>query len=66
MSFHIHIINIVEVAKKLGSVMKNLKHLNDTYALSPLFNGIIRSKLENASIIWSSVHKPFQNQIEQI
>jgi hypothetical protein len=57
MSFHVHIANIVNNAyKRLGFAMRNSKHVNDAYALSFLFNGIVRSKLEYASIIWSPVH----------
>jgi hypothetical protein len=67
MSFHVHITNIVNDAyKRLGFIMINSKCLNDIYALSLLFNGIVRSKLEYASIIWFPVHKSYQNQIEQI
>jgi hypothetical protein len=67
MYFHVHIANIFNDAyKRLGFAMRNSQHLNDIHALSLLFNGIVRSKLEYASIIWSPVHKSYQNQIEQV
>jgi hypothetical protein len=61
MSFHVHIANIVKNAyKRVG-----FEKLISIYALSLPCNGIVRSKLEHASIIWSPVHKSYQNQIEQ-
>jgi hypothetical protein len=69
MSFHVHITNTAnDTYKRLDFIIRNSEHLNDKYiyALSLVFNGIVRSKVEYASIIWSPVHKSNQNQIEQI
>jgi len=67
MSFEKHTSQIVNDAyKKLGFIIRNAKCFNNIYCISVLYNSMVRSKLEYASVIWSPRYQSQQKRIEQI
>lgn len=67
LSFIPHIDNIVLKAfRMLGFVRRNTWHMNDTRAISALFNSYVRSLLEYNSLIWSPYHRCHIDKLERV
>lgn len=67
LSFNSYIeIVIGEAFKVLGFVIRNSKDFNNVLVLKILFNSLVRSKLEYASIIWAPYYVHYKLKIERV
>ncbi|XP_044757831.1 uncharacterized protein LOC123315985 [Coccinella septempunctata] len=66
-SFVPHIENTISSAfRTYGFIVRNSKYFLNTRTLISLFNSLIRSKLEYASIIWRPIYECHVNRLEAV
>ena len=67
LSFNLHVDSIaLKSSRLLGFIKRNTKHINDTKALSCLYNCLVRSILEYCSIIWAPRYACHVNRLEKV
>ena len=67
LSFTLHLDEVVQSAlRSLGFIMRTAAKFNDSDCLVTLFNSLVRSKLEYASIIWSPLYMIHKQRIEYV
>lgn len=67
LTFSNHIVQLTSACFKiLGFVIRTCKQFNNIEAMTAMFNGVVRSKLEYASIVWIPYQIKYINMIEQI
>lgn len=66
-SFDSHISNMVSSAYRiLGFVIRSGHDFENILALKSLYNSLVRSKLEYASVVWSPHYNIYINEIEKV
>ena len=67
LSFNQHVDNVVPKAfRLLGFIKRNTKHINDTKAIMCLYNCLVRSVLEYASVIWTPSYTIHKDRLERV
>lgn len=67
LTFRMHIDNIVvKSCRLLGFIKRNTKYINDTKALTCLYNSLVRSTLEYCSVIWTPNYNIHINRLENV
>ena len=67
LSFNLHIDNIIlKSLRMLGFIKRTTKHINDTKALTCLYNSLVRSILEYCSVIWSPRYACHMARVEKV
>ena len=66
-TFNDHVDSICSKARKmLGFVMRVGKNFRDPYTFTTLYNSIVRSHLEYASVIWNPFTSTQRNKLERV
>ncbi|RZC40962.1 RVT 1 domain containing protein, partial [Asbolus verrucosus] len=67
LNFSVHIDNIVSASyKSLGFLIRNSCYFKNTKTLINLYYGLVRSKLEYASVVWSPYYKTYMLKLENV
>jgi hypothetical protein len=67
LSFHEHILSLAaDCYRRLGFVIRNLRNFNDPLAIKLVYNALVRTKLEAASIVWLPYESTYALMLEKV
>lgn len=67
LTFVPHVSSVISAAsKRLGLILRNSTYFSNVNTLSILFNSLVRSKLEYASIVWAPIYTVHSKALEQV
>lgn len=67
LTFHEHISSLaMSCFRRLGFVIRNVRHFCDPVAIKMVYNALVRSKLETSSIVWNPYESTYVLLLEKV
>ena len=67
LSFKPHLETIIKTSyKTLGGIIRIARNFHNTHTVKLLYNALVRSRLEYASVIWNPVYQSHVTEIEKV